>query len=279
MKEYLSITEMASLHQISRQTLIYYDRIGLFSPACTGENGYRCYSASQIPFLREICFLKSIGVKLAEIKRHMKNRDPADEIALLEGQEKALTREIEALSRTRVLIRERIAQYKSVCSAADERFIPAIRHLEERRIVFMPWPDNSADRKTLHLSVMKLWGVLAAYDIPPSQRFGSILKKDEFRSLDPLVGAGCYLEIPAGFDVPGQTRLLAAGDYACMNKYGMPYDTQGLTSLLCWISENGYEPVGDAVDACLLDTTFYKAERDVDFCQLQIPVKKTKGST
>lgn len=38
MKEYLSITEMASLHQISRQTLIYYDRIGLFSPACTGEN-------------------------------------------------------------------------------------------------------------------------------------------------------------------------------------------------------------------------------------------------
>ena len=33
---------------IKKDTLFYYDEIGLFSPAFIGENGYRYYTASQI---------------------------------------------------------------------------------------------------------------------------------------------------------------------------------------------------------------------------------------
>ena len=55
---YLTISEMSEIHNTTRQTLIYYDRIGLFKPIKVDENGYRYYSSNQIPFLREICFLK-----------------------------------------------------------------------------------------------------------------------------------------------------------------------------------------------------------------------------
>ena len=41
MKEFVSISDMAKLHNISRQTLIHYDKIGLFKPMHTDENGYR----------------------------------------------------------------------------------------------------------------------------------------------------------------------------------------------------------------------------------------------
>jgi hypothetical protein len=68
LERYFSISEMASIHGVSRQTLIYYDKIELFQPVHIDENGYRFYAAEQIPFLREICFLKSIGIKLNDIK-------------------------------------------------------------------------------------------------------------------------------------------------------------------------------------------------------------------
>ena len=43
MSTYISISEMAKLHGITRQTLIHYDNIDLFKPAKVDTNGYRYY--------------------------------------------------------------------------------------------------------------------------------------------------------------------------------------------------------------------------------------------
>lgn len=67
MSTYISISEMAKLHGITRQTLIHYDNIDLFKPAKVDTNGYRYYCKHQIPYLREICFLKSLGISLKDI--------------------------------------------------------------------------------------------------------------------------------------------------------------------------------------------------------------------
>ena len=55
MNDYFSIGELADFQQISKQTLIYYDKIGLFRPAYVDpQTGYRYYSASQIDYLDTI---------------------------------------------------------------------------------------------------------------------------------------------------------------------------------------------------------------------------------
>ncbi len=59
-----------------------------------------------------------------------------------------------------------------------------------------------------------------------------------------------------------------------MYKYAIPYETEHLYNLLDWINKNDYEVVGDIVDVCILDTTFYRSNQNTDFCQLQIPVRK-----
>lgn len=64
-----AISEMASLFNVSRQTLIYYDKIGLFKPAVVNEKGYRFYSPTQIPLMRLICMLRDLGLELDEIDR------------------------------------------------------------------------------------------------------------------------------------------------------------------------------------------------------------------
>lgn len=75
MSTYISISEMAKLHGITRQTLIHYDNIDLFKPAKVDTNGYRYYCKHQIPYLREICFLKSLGISLKDIQQHFQESD------------------------------------------------------------------------------------------------------------------------------------------------------------------------------------------------------------
>ena len=48
---HIPISEFASLTNVSRQTLIYYDKIGLFKPDFKNESGYRYYSVKQIEFI------------------------------------------------------------------------------------------------------------------------------------------------------------------------------------------------------------------------------------
>ena len=55
MQAQLTVGEMAKLVGISRQTLIYYDREGVFRPSQVDpDNGYRYYTADQLEALDTI---------------------------------------------------------------------------------------------------------------------------------------------------------------------------------------------------------------------------------
>lgn len=63
------IGEISKLFGIPQQTLRYYDKIGLFSPAHVNqETGYRYYTLSQLQQLHHIKILKSINLSISEIK-------------------------------------------------------------------------------------------------------------------------------------------------------------------------------------------------------------------
>lgn len=63
-----TIGEFSRLGQVSARMLRYYDQLGLLVPQEIGpENGYRYYSADQLPRLAQIERLKRYGFPLAEI--------------------------------------------------------------------------------------------------------------------------------------------------------------------------------------------------------------------
>ncbi len=64
----LSISQFAKFCGTTRQTLQYYDKIGLLHPALTGEQGYRYYNQPQSYDFRFITTLKNMGCSLEEIK-------------------------------------------------------------------------------------------------------------------------------------------------------------------------------------------------------------------
>ncbi|WP_010494456.1 MerR family transcriptional regulator [Paenibacillus elgii] len=68
----LTVGQLARIFNVSAKTLRHYDAVGLFTPVKIGEeNQYRFYSPGQLPELRRILFLRSMGLSI-EIIRELK---------------------------------------------------------------------------------------------------------------------------------------------------------------------------------------------------------------
>lgn len=55
-----TIGQFAAIHGIHKKTLMWYDQVGLLSPAFVGENGYRYYSYRQSARLETILMLRAL---------------------------------------------------------------------------------------------------------------------------------------------------------------------------------------------------------------------------
>ena len=80
--QYFTAGELASVFGISKQSLLYYDKIHLLSPDFISENGYRHYSIAQYLDLEIIVNLRSLDIPINDIKIYLENRsrEQLDEI-------------------------------------------------------------------------------------------------------------------------------------------------------------------------------------------------------
>ena len=272
----LSISEMAQIHNITRQTLIYYDKIGLFKPDIIESNGYRYYSTTQIPLLREICFLRSIGMSLDDIRKNNTSGNSTTTIALLESQNDKLQKEIDQLRAQQKQISSRIRIYRNATAFRGTEYKPSIQHFPQRTMLYHEWESGKHCRRNMHYALMRGWNEAEKYGLLPSNRYGTLYFKEDLEKGQPLSHAGACFEI--GSEIPSYSgahvRILKEGDYVCMQKFGMSYDTIAMKKLLHWIEENNYVLDGDIYDECLMDASFDEDEYEPDFCELQIPITR-----
>ncbi|PWU69843.1 MerR family transcriptional regulator [Gracilibacillus dipsosauri] len=105
---HLTTGQFAKLMNVSKDTLFYYDKIGIFSPEIITSNGYRYYSVYQSDVFNVISTLKELDMPLKDIKTYLNNRSPEKLIHLLEEEEKALTVKINQLEKMKKLVVEKI---------------------------------------------------------------------------------------------------------------------------------------------------------------------------
>ena len=109
-----SIGEVAKYQNISKQTLIFYDKIGLFRPAWVDpDNGYRYYSAKQLDELDAILIMKTIGFSLAEIREHMRHYNIDSSLDALHRQLAVIDRRIGKLRLIRSRVQNRCDQMEA----------------------------------------------------------------------------------------------------------------------------------------------------------------------
>lgn len=83
--------EVAKMFAIKKDTLFYYDKIGLFSPVTRkGSTSYRYYSSKQLKILDTIISMRDMGVSIDELKEYIKDISSDSFLDLMDVEVKKL---------------------------------------------------------------------------------------------------------------------------------------------------------------------------------------------
>ena len=237
-----TISDFAKLSRTTRDTLLYYDRIGLLKPEQRGENNYRYYSNSMLEVVNVIRTLQKLGMSLEEIKYLKDRRTPelADEV---------FTRQIEKIDdkigewvRARKLL---LTLQKSIRDAAviDEKAV-TIRFLPAQAIALGDTNDYRGGRNaydallSFYISMRKKYS-----DMDLNYPVWAVFSEERIKNRDWVWPDRYYFYNPEGPD--RRPASLYATGYA-RGGYGQ---SDGLyRKILAYIDENGFEICGDAYE-------------------------------
>ena len=136
MENLFSIGELSRYQNISKQTLIFYDKTGVFHPAYVDpSNGYRYYSASQLDELDTILILKKSGLSLQKIKELLSHYTTQSSLKVLKSQLGVIDRQMEELRLVRSRHSQRCAQLEGANLHQEG---PRVEEMEEQYVLTRP---------------------------------------------------------------------------------------------------------------------------------------------
>lgn len=275
MKPKILIGEMAKLHNVSAQTLRYYDKIGLFKPAYIDEeNNYRYYGVEQFALLDSILFLRKLGMSIESIQLYFRRRNLNSMVGLLGEQLQLIDAEITMLSMRRSIIENKI---KLLTHYSKENVFHScsIKKLLTRKILKLNF-HKSGDLVEFEYGLKALSNISGDELSLFSGLIGITLSQTDIinKLYDKWLGVALIFDE----DIEGTEALsvLEGGEYACIVFQG-PYERgeEDYISLLNWIDGNGYQACGDGILLTISDNAFSAMEEEY-ITEIQIPiVKKT----
>lgn len=224
-KNFFHTGEFAALCGVSKDTLFYYDRIGLLKPDTVAPNGYRCYSLSQSMALDTIQSLKKIGTPLREIKRYMGRQSSQAFLALLRQKQGELEEELRYLQGLQKQM-ERVAAIVENALTVPRGELLLEQHPAEAMLVTERKKNAPDSERTLLLTMREHVAAcreLGVHEFP----VGEIIPPEEIES--GKFREYAYFSRLDG-DVPEDSRIVwrQAGEYAV------------------WYHEGSYESLNDA---------------------------------
>ena len=135
----LTTGEFAKLCGVEKSALIYYDRIGIFSPMHSGDNGYRYYDSEQFRQFSIISMMKKSGASLEEIRAYLRQRSEGGYITMLEKRIAQIRQEQEQLLRLQQVVENTMR--KTQQSLQHPVGLVYREQREERYYAVTPIPD------------------------------------------------------------------------------------------------------------------------------------------
>lgn len=263
--EGLMAQEFANLCGVSKDTLLYYDKIGLFQPAATGSNGYRLYSLDQVHTFDLLLMLRDSHVPLKTIKTYLQDCSPERMLPLLREQVSVL--------------REKLCRLEGLCNRLEftaqqvERGMgspqrePSVARLEEKLYSVVPVEAEVLnDRKRRMAAVRKFLRECQAKGLQGDYLRCGVISQQTLLN-------GCTDKEYFGVLLPPQERKALstiptirrpAGEYALLRHYG-GYRTlpRSYEKLLTYIKKEGLFICGNAYETELIG--YLCTSNDVDY--------------
>ncbi|MCL1829388.1 MAG: MerR family transcriptional regulator [Oscillospiraceae bacterium] len=265
----LTINQFAKFSRTTRDTLLYYDKIGLLTPVSRRANNYRCYSGGQLAVMNVIRTLQKLGMTLEEIKNLIEKRTPASIIEAFTQRIEKIDSVIEERVNARNLLNDLRKTIRSALDADENKI--TIQHLPAEAIVLGEPNDYSRGRNDYDALLSFYRAISEKYpkydlDYPVWAVFSEErVKRGDWRWPDRY-----YFSNPKGHDK--RPAAMYAVGYT-RGGYGQSDDLYA--RLTDHIEINGFEICGDAYEEyplneiCTIDEANY-------LMRVMIPVREIK---
>ena len=262
MKNLFSIGELSKLQNISRQTLIFYDKIGLFCPAYTDpNNGYRYYSAKQIDYLDTICIMKKIGFSLEEIKEYMKSYTLDNSIITLRKQLSVLEQQIEELQMIKSRVEHRCSQLEhavSIREVSDDIMVENV----DKQCILVQKVNAPYSLEQVSIATKECFVRSFKEQLPVFFQSGAIVPYSRIRQQRYTEASFAFLPIDIMSNIDG-TMELPEGQCVCTYHTGDYYSIGcSYERLLAYCSDNKLDIISDSFESAVNDYLSTKDENE-----------------
>lgn len=249
---FFMISDFAKVVGVSRQTLIYYDRIGLFQPVQTLDNGYRLYSRSQINVFSLISMLSEMGLPLRKIKTLVDRISPDIAIQLLEKQRLEAQEQLRKLKMLEEMISLRIEQIARGREIAEMPEPPlSLIEIKEDIPLYLGRPCNCSWDDISDDEIADFYSKCEALGLPLIFSGGQRKSRENILAgRTEIISNMCFpLKSPTGANA-----WIPKGAYAVGYVRGNCEDPSGTyRALLSFLNEQGLAITGDAYEEYLID--------------------------
>ncbi|MEH7393097.1 MerR family transcriptional regulator [Bacillus sp. JJ1503] len=174
--KYLTTGEFAKLCKVNKQTLFYYDQIGLLSPVFKNEKGYRFYSINQIELFFVIDLLKDFGMSLNDIQQYTQNKSPESFLTLMYQKKEEIMKKRQEIQMKEKLIETKITLMEEA-SHLDFHQI-TLEHLPEATLYLSRNIESITNEEFVEV-ISEFIGELNELQLDTGYPIGGITKREQ----------------------------------------------------------------------------------------------------
>ncbi|MCC0640201.1 MULTISPECIES: MerR family transcriptional regulator [unclassified Clostridioides] len=250
-KQYFTTGEFAKLCGVSKQTLIFYDKIGIFSPEYKDKNNYRYYSVYQYDTLDILQSLREIGMSLEEIKEYIKNRSPQHCVEMLKEEEKKIKEKIKKLKQISSKIQNRINTTVEGISKIYNEEIYISNRCEEYLVLSSDL--SSINDGNFMMELIDFTNYCKSKNLYQGYELGAIVSNENIKNGEYLSISSFYLKIDKKIK-DKKLYIKPEGMYVCIKHIGRYEDSyKSYEKLKKYIYDNNYKIIGNSYEESILD--------------------------
>jgi DNA-binding transcriptional MerR regulator len=191
--KYLTTGEFAKLCKVNKQTLFYYDQIGLLSPVFKNEKGYRFYSINQIELFYVIDLLKDLGMSLKDIQQYTQHKSPESFLTLMYQKKEEIVKMRQEIEMKEKLIETKIVLMEDASQLDFDQI--TLEHLPEATLYLSRNIENISDEEFVEV-LSEFIGELNESQLDTGYPIGGITKREHVLKGEYSKYSYLYMEQP-----------------------------------------------------------------------------------
>lgn len=268
MKNYYKINEISNLYNIGKDSLRYYEKLGILKPM-REENGYRLYSIQDIWRLNIIKDLRTLDFSMEKIKEYLENRTVENTLEMLNNEIDIINKKINKLNYQKNTIKDRMHSLLKDFNDIEKEKI-SVNHFDDRKVIMLNDKfsrDDEADFliKKLHKKFEDKLYLLG------NNYVGVTMNKDSV--LEGIYNAYTSVFFILNKNDKNYDFILPEGDYVTLQYNGDYKKTQiFLPKMVDYIKQNNLDILSDPIELYKIDV-HETSNINEYLTQIQIQVK------